>query len=221
MEILSTGEKIKRARVYKGITLKELCRDRISISKMSCIENGKIKADEESLKYIAEKLQIDYNYLTQDVYEQIKSNIENIKTNNYSLEKLDKMIGYNLEYSCKHNYNDLALELIHILFEVYIQNNKLEKIQLIISKYYELYQGSKDNEEIIIYYNDMARFFMKTGEYHEAISYYSRIRDVFEKEELSYNDKYIYACFYEGICYKNINLIEKSYDCLKKVINYT
>ena len=83
MEILSTGEKIKRARVYKGITLKELCRDRISISKMSCIENGKIKADEESLKYIAEKLQIDYNYLTQDVYEQIKSNIENIKTNNY------------------------------------------------------------------------------------------------------------------------------------------
>ena len=50
MEILSTGEKIKRARVYKGITLKELCRDRISISKMSCIENGKIKADEESLK---------------------------------------------------------------------------------------------------------------------------------------------------------------------------
>lgn len=209
MEILSTGEKIKRARVYKGITLKELCRDRISISKMSCIENGKIKADEESLKYIAEKLQIDYNYLTQDVYEQIKSNIENIKTNNYSLEKLDKMIGYNLEYSCKHNYNDLALELIHILFEVYIQNNKLEKIQLIISKYYELYQGSKDNEEIIIYYNDMARFFMKTGEYHEAISYYSRIRDVFEKEELSYNDKYIYACFYEGICYKNINLIEK------------
>lgn len=94
---------------------------------MSCIENGKIKADEESLKYIAEKLQIDYNYLTQDVYEQIKSNIENIKTNNYSLEKLDKMIGYNLEYSCKHNYNDLALELIHILFEVYIQNNKLEK----------------------------------------------------------------------------------------------
>ena len=175
MEILSTGEKIKRARVYKGITLKELCRDRISISKMSCIENGKIKADEESLKYIAEKLQIDYNYLTQDVYEQIKSNIENIKTNNYSLEKLDKMIGYNLEYSCKHNYNDLALELIHILFEVYIQNNKLEKIQLIISKYYELYQGSKDNEEIIIYYNDMARFFMKTGEYHEAISYLHRM----------------------------------------------
>ena len=53
MEILSTGEKIKRSRIYKGITLKELCENKISISKMSCIENGKIKADEESLKYIS------------------------------------------------------------------------------------------------------------------------------------------------------------------------
>ena len=51
MEILSTGEKIKRARIYKGITLKELCGEEISISKMSCIENGKIKADDECLDF--------------------------------------------------------------------------------------------------------------------------------------------------------------------------
>ena len=50
MEILSTGQKIKRARIYKGITLKELCKDKISISKMSCIENGKVKADSETIK---------------------------------------------------------------------------------------------------------------------------------------------------------------------------
>ena len=41
---------------------------------MSCIENGKIKADDECLKYISDKLQIDYSYLVQDVYEQIKDN---------------------------------------------------------------------------------------------------------------------------------------------------
>ena len=64
MEILSTGEKIKRARVYKGITLKELCSDEISISKMSCIENGKIKADSEVLQYISKKYfsYIEYTY---------------------------------------------------------------------------------------------------------------------------------------------------------------
>ena len=92
MEILSTGEKIKRARIYKRITLKELCGEEISISKMSCIENGKIKADDECLKYISDKLQIDYSYLVQDVYEQIKDNIKSVKKSKHSLEKIESII---------------------------------------------------------------------------------------------------------------------------------
>lgn len=219
MEILSTGEKIKRARIYKGITLKELCGEEISISKMSCIENGKIKADDECLKYISDKLQIDYSYLVQDVYEQIKDNIKSVKKSKHSLEKIESIIKYNLDYSFRYNFNDLALELIHILFKLYIKDNKIEKLQLLISKYFDLYQHATNNEQIIIYYNDMAEFFVKTKEYHEAISYYSRIIQIYEKDQIKFDDKYIYACFYEGICYKNINLIEESYKCLKKIID--
>lgn len=219
MEILSTGEKIKRARIYKGITLKELCGEEISISKMSCIENGKIKADDECLKYISDKLQIDYSYLVQDVYEQIKENIKSVKKSKHSLEKIESIIKYNLDYSFRYNFNDLALELIHILFKLYIKYNKIEKLQLLISKYFDLYQHATNNEQIIIYYNDMAEFFVKNKEYHEAISYYSRIIQIYEKDQIKFDDKYIYACFYEGICYKNINLIEESYKCLKKIID--
>lgn len=219
MEILSTGEKIKRARIYKRITLKELCGEEISISKMSCIENGKIKADDECLKYISDKLQIDYSYLVEDVYEQIKDNIKSVKKSKHSLEKIESIIKYNLDYSFRYNFNDLALELIHILFKLYIKNNKIEKLQLLISKYFDLYQHATNNEQIIIYYSDMAEFFVKTKEYHEAISYYSRIIQIYEKDKIKFDDKYIYACFYEGICYKNINLIEESYKCLKKIID--
>lgn len=219
MEILSTGEKIKRARIYKRITLKELCGEEISISKMSCIENGKIKADDECLKYISDKLQIDYSYLVQDVYEQIKDNIKSVKKSKHSLEKIESIIKYNLDYSFRYNFNDLALELIHILFKLYIKDNKIEKLQLLISKYFDLYQHATNNEQIIIYYNDMAEFFVKTKEYYEAISYYSRIIQIYEKDQIKFDDKYIYACFYEGICYKNINLIEESYKCLKKIID--
>lgn len=219
MEILSTGEKIKRARIYKRITLKELCGEEISISKMSCIENGKIKADDECLKYISDKLQIDYSYLVQDVYEQIKENIKSVKKSKHSLEKIESIIKYNLDYSFRYNFNDLALELIHILFKLYIKDNKIEKLQLLISKYFDLYQHATNNEQIIIYYSDMAEFFVKTKEYHEAISYYSRIIQIYEKDQIKFDDKYIYACFYEGICYKNINLIEESYKCLKKIID--
>ena len=219
MEILSTGEKIKRARIYKRITLKELCGEEISISNMSCIENGKIKADDECLKYISDKLQIDYSYLVQDVYEQIKDNIKSVKKSKHSLEKIESIIKYNLDYSFRYNFNDLALELIHILFKLYIKDNKIEKLQLLISKYFDLYQHATNNEQIIIYYSDMAEFFVKTKEYHEAISYYSRIIQIYEKDQIKFDDKYIYACFYEGICYKNINLIEESYKCLKKIID--
>lgn len=220
MEILSTGEKIKRSRIYKGITLKELCGDKISISKMSCIENGKIKVDEESLRYIANRLEIDYSYLVRDVYDQIKYNIQDIRENVYSFEELEEIINYNLEYAVKYEFNDLGLKLTHILFELYMNNDKFENIQLLISKYYDLYQLTKNNEEIIIYYNDMAKFFMKTEEYNEAISYFSRIREVYENNYIEDRANYIYACFYEGICYKNINVIEKAYECLKKALEF-
>ena len=220
MEILSTGEKIKRARIYKGITLKELCGDKISISKMSCIENSKIKADEEALRYISSKLEVDYNYLVRDVYDQIKYNVEEIKKSTYSFEKLEDIINYNLEYACKQGFNDLALKLTHILFELYMDKDKLESIQLLISKYYDLYQITQCNEEIIVYYDDMATFFMKTAEYHEAISYFERIRAIYENNHMEDMLSYVYACFYEGICYKNINITEKAYECLKKVLEF-
>ena len=93
MEILSTGEKIKRARIYKGITLKELCNDKISISKMSCIENGKVKAEEWILEEVSKKLSLDFDYLKQDVKEQIDMNIQRIKKENDS-NRREKEILY-------------------------------------------------------------------------------------------------------------------------------
>lgn len=140
MEILSTGEKIKRARVYQGITLKELCGDKVSISKMSCIENGKIKADKDILEYISNKLKIDYDYLVRDVEEQIVSNLELIRNNSIPEDEIDDVINHNLNYALEYSYDDLAFELMHILFNFYVERNKVENIQIIISQYYDLYQ---------------------------------------------------------------------------------
>ena len=115
MEILSTGEKIKRARIYKGITLKELCGEEISISKMSCIENGKIKADDECLKYISDKLQIDYSYLVQDVYEQIKENIKSVRpadgiSPKYYNHVLGKKVRKDLKFGTPLLFEDIEEE---------------------------------------------------------------------------------------------------------------
>ena len=131
MEILSTGEKIKRARIYKGVTLKELCGEKISISKMSCIENGKIKADEDVLKFIADKLDIDFEYLVQDVYEQISNNLNAIRNKVIPEDEIENVIDYNLEFAKKYNFYQLAFDLTHILFSYYLEKNKIENIQIL------------------------------------------------------------------------------------------
>ena len=117
---------------------------------MSCIENGKIKADKDILEYIADKLSLDYSYLVKDVEEQINSNLELIKSNMVAESDISDVIEHNLNYALEYSYNDLAFELIHLLFNYYVKENKIENIQLIVSQYYDLYQ--KNNTKRKYYY---------------------------------------------------------------------
>lgn len=220
MEILSTGEKIKRSRVYQGITLKELCGKEISISKMSCIENGKIKVDDNTLKYIANRLDVEYSYLVQDVYDQLQENIKLLRSGGVKHNEIEEFIKYNLDYALEYSYFDFAFELIHKIFSYYVFENKIENIQLIISQYYELFQKTDLESNILVYYEDMATFFMKIKEYNEAITYYSRIREILERNEIEDKEKYAYVCFYEGICYQEINKVNEAYNHLYRAINY-
>ena len=220
MEILSTGEKIKRTRVYKGITLKELCGNKVSISKMSCIENGKIKADKEILEYIADKLDMDYNYLVVDVKEQIMKNIEFINDGLVADKDMDSIINDNLNYALEYSYNDLAFDLIHKLFSYYININKIENIQLIVSQYYDLYQKNNTRENTIVYYRDMARFFYKIKDYNEAIDYYSRARKlIMGKKDFNKAD-YSYISYREGKAFEKLGELETAYNILKESLKY-
>ncbi|WP_300381348.1 helix-turn-helix transcriptional regulator [Clostridium sp.] len=220
MEILSTGEKIKRARVYQGITLKELCCDKVSISKMSCIENGKIKAGNDILKYISNKLNIDYDYLIRDVKDQIITNIKSIDIKLISKEEVEKLLTHNLNYSLEYSYYDLAFEITHKLFDFYIRENKVENVQVIISQYYELYQKNDTIENTIIYFWDMATFFYSRKEYNEAITYYQRIKDIIINKDNMDKEKFSYASYYEGKAYEKLNQIEKAFNSIKDALKY-
>ena len=76
-------EKIKRARIYQGITLKELCGNKVSISKMSCIENGKIKADKDILEIIDEVLNTIHELYKIEIKSESISKYINEKGKNY------------------------------------------------------------------------------------------------------------------------------------------
>lgn len=222
MEILSTGEKIKRARIFKGITLKELCEDKISIAKMSCIENGKAKADKELLEYIAKKIDIDFEYLVEDVYEQITNNLESIKRNISCDMESENKIKDNLAYAIKYKYFNLAFELIHILFSYYVEDNKVENIQLIVSQYYDLYQRDNTPKNTFIYFKDMARYLSQNGEYIEAVSYYSKLREMMESCDTGDFDKneYCLISYNEALCFIHLNNFEEAYKILSDVIEF-
>ena len=221
LEILSIGEKIKRARIFKGITLKELCENKISIAKMSCIENGKIKADKELLKFISEKIEIDLDYLIEDVYEQILNNLRMIKKNISCDKESENKLKDNLSYALKYKYYDLAFELIHILFSYYVEENKAENIQLIVSQYYDLYQRNNNEENTVIYFKDMARYLSQNGEYIEAISYYSKLREMFQQKEDGFDGiEYCLIGYNEALCYQNIRKSEEAYSILSEIIGY-
>ena len=220
MEILSTGEKIKRARVYQGITLKELCGDKVSISKMSCIENGKIKADKDILEYISKKLGLDYDYLVRDVEEQIISNLQLINRDLVPDEEIDNVINHNLNYALEYSYNNLAFELIHKLFSHYVKKNKVENIQLIISQYYDLYQKNNTRENTITYYKDMATFFYSIKDYNEAINYFNRARNLIISEKNFDKADYAYISYREGKSYEKLGQLEKTYETINEALKY-
>jgi len=209
MEILSTGEKIKRARIYKGLTLKEICDNKISVSKMSCIENDKIKPELWILEFISHKLGVAAEYLEQDVRAQLIKNIEILENNKNDSKYEDKLL-YNLGFAEKYKYYDLAFKIMHMLFNYYINNEKKEKLQANNSKYYEFFQKCCVEENRVIYYNDIARYLFCLEEYLQAANYFNNVR----KTTKNSKDYTLLAksTFNEAACYLNIENYERAYE---------
>ena len=220
MEILSTGEKIKRARIYKGYTLKELCGDKISVSKMSCIENNKITAEEWILNFVAKKLDIPSDYLKLDIKNQILSNIEKAKGLN-DTKGYEDVLNYNLKYAEELGYNEVAFNLIHSLFNHYIIGNELEKVRIILSKYYDLWNKCNTNENELLYHMDVAMYFYAAAEYIQAASYYKNVR-VASKKCNDFNTL-ARATYNEAACYVMLENYERAYEIavrLSELVNF-
>lgn len=209
MEILSTGEKIKRARIYKGYTLKDICGDKVSVSKMSCIENDKVKPENWVLEFIADKLKIEHEYIKQDVRDQIKINLETIEKDKDQLEYIVKL-EYNLGFSEVYKYYDLSFKIMHLMFNYYIDTNQIEKIQSISSKYYDFYQKSSIDDNQITYYMDNARSLYNSKEFLQAANYYNNvIKTSTDKKEFLTLAK---ATYNEAACYVMVENFEKAYE---------
>lgn len=209
MEILSTGEKIKRARIYKGYTLKDICEDKVSVSKMSCIENGKVNAEDWILSFVSEKLGVDVKYLNETIEEQITKNIS-ILEKNKNAEYYESKLEYNLGFAEEYKYYNQAFKIMHLLFEHYLTINKLEKLQVAVSKYYHICQMTNSEENLSLYYMDIASYFYKTEEYIQAANYYNNVKRVAKEKQNT--SLLVRTIFNEAACYIMLNNYQKAYE---------
>lgn len=175
MEILSTGEKIKRARIYKGYTLKDLCTDKISVSKMSCIENSKVSADITILKFIADKLDMNIEYLEQDVKQQLLIGIDSLAGKKMS-DEYERNFEYYLKFAEVNKYFDIAFKIMHLMFNYYISKNETDRLHIMISKYYSFWKKSDIKKNRETYYFDIAQFFFMINEYTQAANYFNNVK---------------------------------------------
>ncbi|MFC0903136.1 transcriptional regulator [Clostridium sp. MT-14] len=216
MEILSTGQKIKRARIYKGYTLKRLCGDKISVSKMSCIENDKIKPEQWILKFVSSKLELDVEYLKQDVRSQIIKNIDDISKSSPG-ENYEKLLQYNLKFADNYSYSDICFVIMHMLFNHYLDKKQVGKLQFIISTYYDYLQKCFSNERNSIYYMDIARYFYVSGEFSQSINYYDNVIRICEEDGCG--EYLLKAMYHKATCYINLKCYDKAYELAMKIVN--
>lgn len=215
VEILPIGEKIKRARIYKGLKLKDICENKISVSKMSCIENGKVRAEDWIIGFVAKKLDLSVEYLKQDVDYQIQHNIKNECTNNQAEDKEDAL-KYNLKYAEEYRYYDIAFQLMHLLFKYYIDNSNGKACLTYTPKYYNLLIKTNSIENKYIYYMDIGRYFCIINEYSQAINYFKMVRNDSENKKLIDYTKLASVVCEEVYCYYVLEDFENAYNIAKQ-----
>lgn len=218
MEILSVGEKIKRARIYKRLTLKDICNEKISVSKMSCIENGKITPDDYILEFLSKKLDISIEYLKYDTKKQFVHNLKGF--NKVEESQKEEFLKYNMYYAKQYNYYDVAFEFMHIMFNYYIDDNKIDLARELLSEYYDICTKAKVSSIKLIYYMDMGRYLFFSGEYSEAANYYRIINDYIEQNKIDEKNIKIKAFYYEAQSCMMAHDYKKAYKIANKLTDY-
>ncbi len=211
MEVLSIGEKIKKLRIQKGIRLKDICSENLSISKISCIENSKIKADEASLKVLADKLGTSYEYLSKDIATQIWENISSFCIGDLDIFEKYK---YNLDVAINQGSYGLVFEICSYMFNEFIFKNGsnvyVNKMFEIIPIYFNSLTKIGGISNGIIYNLDLAVYFLVRQDYYMASYYFEFLRKFSHKYSVlkPYRDMIIVN---EMNCYINLRNYDKLY----------
>ena len=150
MNILSLGEKIKKLRKEKNMTLKELAGDRITAAQISHIERDKSHTSYELLEYLSERLDVSIDYL--------------LETKEMQSKKITDNLILESEIYIKKGELDDAEKEIHQIIEIceeYDLSENYGKCNYLLGN---IYLKRKDSRKANFYFEKALFYFIKNDD---------------------------------------------------------
>lgn len=223
MDILSLGEKIKKLRKEKNMTLKELAGDRITAAQISHIERDKSHTSHELLDYLSQKLEVSVDYLLETKEMQSRKITDNlilqseiyIKTG--ELQKAEKLITEVLEVCRNYKLIDNYGKCNFLLGTI---NLKKENYSLVVGNLEKaLYYFIKDDDKENIFrcYLNIGKVYAREDFYKGAITHLEFAEEVLLESQIE--DMDIHKDLYSNMAYAymKLNDCEKSLHYINKI----
>lgn len=223
MEILSLGEKIKKLRKEKNMTLKELAGDRITAAQISHIERDKSHTSYDLLEYLSEKLGVSVEYLLENKEIQSKKLTDNlilkieIYINTDKLYEAEETINKTLEICKKYDLIENYGRCSFLLANIRLKQGQFDSSVVNFEK--ALYFFIRKNDTISIFncYLNIGKVYMKQKLYSVAITHFKFAEEIIGENE--FEDFNAYKDLYSNmaLCFIKINKPDKSLYYVEKV----
>ena len=225
MNILSLGEKIKKLRKEKNMTLKELAGDRITAAQISHIERDKSHTSYELLEYLSERLDVSIDYLLETKEMQSKKITDNlilqseIYIKRDALDEAEKEIEEIIkiceEYDLSENYGKCN----YLLGNIYLKRKDSRKANFYFEKALFHFIKNDDKKRIFQCYMNIANIYFEDKFYQVALTNYYFAKEILD--EINVDDPDTYKELYSKIskCYIRMNDTEKALEFIEKIGN--
>ena len=223
MNILSLGEKIKKLRKEKNMTLKELAGDRITAAQISHIERDKSHTSHELLEYLANQLDVSVDYLLETKEMQSKKLTDNlilqseilIKCN--ELEKAENQLREAKEICNEYKILDNYGKCNFLLADINFKKDKYSESVISYEKALHCFIRNNDKEKVFRCYLNIGKIYMLEEFYKGAVIQFDFAENVLEQIQLEDTDMYKDLYSKIAYCYIKLNDNEKSLYYTKKM----
>ena len=228
MNILSLGEKIKKLRKEKNMTLKELAGDRITAAQISHIERDKSHTSRELLEYLASQLDVSVDYLLETKEMQSKKLTDNlilqgkilIKCND--LEKAEDQLNEAIKICDEYKVLDNYATCNFLLADINFKKGKYSESVMGYEK--ALYYFIKNNDKDKLYkcylnigkiYSKMAYCYIKLDNNEKSLDYINKMDEIDIKNN---PEEELDVLILKANNFLNVGEFEKSKEYFKKAL---